>query len=210
MTDKPRHRPGRLTHAASYFLPILAALLLRSFVAEAAVIPSGSMIPTLQVGDRVVMSKLPFGLKLPFLPYKLVDGRAPRRGEVVIFMDPRDPMGDDLVKRVVALGGDLVEMRHNILHINGQPVPRRALPGPCTYLDRSAPGSVPRPLHAELSLRSSKTGRTPCTRILQPGNTAWRRSAYRPDICLSWGTAGTTAPTAATGACCPHLTSRAR
>ncbi len=129
---------SRLARAATFMLPILAALVFRSFVAEAAVIPSGSMIPTLQVGDRVVMSKLPFGIKVPLLPLKLVEGRQPMRGEVVIFMNPRDPSGDDLVKRVVGLGGDRVEVRDNRVFVNGTPLPRRPLPGDCTYLEREA------------------------------------------------------------------------
>lgn len=123
----------------------MVALLLRGFVAEAAVIPSGSMIPTLQVGDRILTVKPPFGLKLPFVPFKLLQGRAASRGEVVVFMDPRDPSGDDLVKRVVAVAGDLVEVRDNVPWINGRPLSRRPQPGVCTYLARSSADAAPVP-----------------------------------------------------------------
>ena len=122
--------------ARGYGAAVLLALLLRAFVAEANVIPSGSMLPTLEVGDRILVNKFTFGVKLPMLPYKLLDGRAPRRGEVIVFSDPNrsGPLDDALVKRVVAVGGDRVALRSDRLYVNGQAVPRRHLPGPCSYL----------------------------------------------------------------------------
>lgn len=116
-------------------LPVLAALLLRAFVAEANVIPSGSMIPTLEVGDRILVGKYIFGLSVPFTEIKLLRGRSPRRGEIVVFASPQSNGGPNLVKRVIALGGDIVELRANVIFINGQPVARHPLPGPCSYLD---------------------------------------------------------------------------
>jgi signal peptidase I len=107
------------------------ALFLRAFVVEAFVIPSGSMIPTLEVGDRIFVDKSIYGLMLPLAQRKLTAGRMPERGEVAVFV-PVDRQGDDLIKRVVAVGGDTVELRANLLVINGRAVSRRALPGPCT------------------------------------------------------------------------------
>ena len=115
---------------------VLAALSFRAFAAEAYVIPSGSMMPTLEVGDRIVVDKHVYGLKVPLTVFKLTHGRAPRRGEVVVFVDPKG--GPDMVKRVVATGGDEVSMRDNVVFVNGRAVPRRTLPGPCSYLDYEA------------------------------------------------------------------------
>lgn len=106
------------------------ALLLRAFVAEAYVIPSGSMSPALEVGDRLFVAKAVYGLRIPFTTYKPLRGREPLRGEVAVFVHPHG--GDTpLIKRVVALGGDTVALRDDQLVINGQAVPRRALAGPC-------------------------------------------------------------------------------
>jgi signal peptidase I len=98
---------------------IFVALLLRSFVVEAYQIPSGSMIPTLQVGDHIFVNKLIYGLRLPFTDFKIgTHFRPPRRGEIIVFSHPRPPH-DDLIKRVVAVGGDVVEMRGNVVRVNG-------------------------------------------------------------------------------------------
>jgi len=98
---------------------VVIALVLRSFVVQAYEIPSGSMIPTLQVGDHIFVNKMIYGLRLPFTDYKLGTSlRPPRRGEVVVFSHPRPPH-DDLIKRVVAVGGDQVEMRDGVVWVNG-------------------------------------------------------------------------------------------
>ncbi len=153
-------RPTTRWSLVSAALPVLVALLLRGFVAEAAVIPSGSMIPTLQVGDRIVTLKPAFGLKVPFMPLKLLQGRPARPGEVVVFMDPRDPGGEDMVKRVVAVSGDLVEVRDDVPWVNGRPLPRKQPPGhggsggsgfgSCSYLARASlnGAGVPTPCSA--------------------------------------------------------------
>ncbi len=98
---------------------VFVALLLRSFVVEAYQIPSGSMIPTLQVGDHIWVNKLIYGITIPFTDIKLgARYRPPRRGEIIVFEHPREP-GKDLIKRVVAVGGDTVEMRDNVVYVNG-------------------------------------------------------------------------------------------
>jgi signal peptidase I len=126
---EPRRRAWR-EHATSAATTIAVVLLFRAFVAEAVVIPSGSMAPTLEVGDRLFVNKLVYGLKVPGALAKL-PGRSPRRGEVAVFVDPRDPTKDDLIKRIIGIGGDRVEMRANVLHINGRAVPRQPLELPC-------------------------------------------------------------------------------
>ena len=134
---QPEPERTRGSQARLWALLILGALSFRAFVAEAYVIPSGSMMPTLEVGDRIAVDKHVYGLRVPFTVHKLTDGRAPRRGEVVVFVNP-DRRGPDMVKRVVGLGGDVVAMKDNVLQVNGRAVPRAPLPGACTYLDYEA------------------------------------------------------------------------
>jgi signal peptidase I len=104
---------------------VFVALLLRSFVVEAYQIPSGSMIPTLQVGDHIWVNKLIYGLRIPFTDVKFATGyRPPRRGEIIVFTHPVE-RDKDLIKRVVAVGGDRVELRDDILYVNGQATARK-------------------------------------------------------------------------------------
>jgi signal peptidase I len=98
---------------------VFVALLLRSFVVEAYQIPSGSMIPTLEVGDHIFVNKLIYGVRIPFTEIKLATHyRQPRRGEIIVFTHPVGH-DQDLIKRVVAVGGDEVEMRDNVVYVNG-------------------------------------------------------------------------------------------
>jgi signal peptidase I len=124
-------RTTRLSNIASFAAWIFAALMFRSVVASAYVIPSGSMIPTLQVGDRILVEKLSLGFNVPFVEAKL-GARMPSRGDVVVFAQPET--GKDLVKRVVAVAGDTMELRDGQLLINGQLLPRRLL-GPARHFD---------------------------------------------------------------------------
>jgi signal peptidase I len=113
---------------------VFVALLLRSFVVEAYQIPSGSMIPTLQVGDHIWVNKLIYGLRIPFTDIKFgTQYRPPRRGEIVVFTHPREP-DKDLIKRVVAVGGDEIEMRDEVVYVNGVAT-ERAHGGPFHYFD---------------------------------------------------------------------------
>ncbi len=103
------------------FFPVLAlVLVLRSFVAEPFVIPSGSMIPTLEVGDYILVNKYRYGLRLPVLGTKVVSVGEPQRGDVMVFFPPHQP--NYFIKRVVGIPGDLIEYRNKRLHINGEPV----------------------------------------------------------------------------------------
>jgi signal peptidase I len=93
--------------------------VLRSFVAEPFRIPSGSMMPTLLVGDFILVNKFAYGLRLPVLDTKIVAIGEPQRGDVVVFRYPEDP-SVDYIKRVVGVPGDRVAYRNKILYINGQ------------------------------------------------------------------------------------------
>ncbi|MGD2136989.1 MAG: signal peptidase I [Gammaproteobacteria bacterium] len=107
-------------YSKSFFPVILAVLLLRSFLVEPFRIPSGSMMPTLLVGDFILVNKFAYGMRLPVLNDKIVDIGAPERGDVVVFRYPKDP-SVDYIKRVVGLPGDRVGYYNKIVYINGEP-----------------------------------------------------------------------------------------
>lgn len=122
-------------------LTILAVLAFRTLLYEPVYIPSGSMIPTLQIGDYVVVEKWAYGARLPFTRTAQLTWSSPKRGDIVVLLaPPGNRTDDDLIKRVVAVGGDTVELRDGHLVVNGEPVPRERVPGPCTYMDRQDPG----------------------------------------------------------------------
>jgi signal peptidase I len=121
-------------YADSIGVAVLVALLLRAFVVEAFKIPSGSMIPTLEVGDHIFVNKFIYGLRIPFTKIKFFEWRKPRRGEVVVFIYPTDP-DKDFIKRIVAVEGDRVEVRKDILYVNGDKVAQERLPGLWSYYD---------------------------------------------------------------------------
>jgi signal peptidase I len=118
-------KPPALVEYAKAFFPVLAAVLvLRSFVAEPFRIPSASMVPTLEVGDFILVNKYAYGLRLPVVDSKLVETGQPARGDVVVFRYPPDP-SQDFIKRVIGLPGDVVEYRDRTLYINGERVPQQ-------------------------------------------------------------------------------------
>lgn len=110
----------------SVLIAILVALTLRAFVVEAFKIPSGSMIPTLAIGDQIFVNKYRYGLRVPFTSTRLVDFKAPERGEVIVFICPDQP-SDDYIKRIAAVAGDELEYRQGVLYINGKEVQKKSL-----------------------------------------------------------------------------------
>lgn len=119
-------QPWWLDWTAGLFPVILVVFLLRSFVFEPFKIPSGSMIPTLLVGDLIVVNKFTYGLRWPVTNTRLTDGRAIQRGDVVVFRYPPKP-SLDYIKRVIGVPGDEVAYLDKRLTINGQPVEERAV-----------------------------------------------------------------------------------
>ncbi|MDA0190036.1 MAG: signal peptidase I [Proteobacteria bacterium] len=113
--------PWWVEYGASFFPVILLVFVLRSFVVEPFKIPSGSMIPTLLVGDFILVNKYTYGIRLPIINKKIVDVGSPQRGDVMVFRYPEDP-SLDYIKRVVGLPGDRVAYQNKQLTINGQPV----------------------------------------------------------------------------------------
>lgn len=106
---------------AGFFPVILVVFLLRSFIAEPFKIPSGSMIPTLEIGDFILVNKFTYGIRLPVINQKIIDINKPQRGDVMVFRYPQDP-SVDYIKRVVGLPGDRVEYLNKRLSINGATV----------------------------------------------------------------------------------------
>ena len=113
--------PWWVEYPKSFFPVILIVFLLRSFLVEPFKIPSGSMLPTLLVGDFILVNKYTYGIRIPVINVKVVDINAPKRGEVMVFRYPVNP-SLDYIKRVVGLPGDEVVYRNKRLTINGQPV----------------------------------------------------------------------------------------
>src|SRR3990167_440429 len=110
--------PWWVEYAKSFFPVILVVFFIRSFLVEPFKIPSGSMIPTLQVGDFILVNKFAYGVRLPIINKKIVQMNDPQRGDVMVFHYPENP-SVDYIKRVVAVSGDTVEYRHKRLWING-------------------------------------------------------------------------------------------
>jgi len=124
--------PWWIEYPKSFFPVILIVFLLRSFLFEPFKIPSGSMVPTLVVGDFILVNKFAYGIRLPLLNKKIVDVGDPQRGDVMVFRYPEDP-SLDYIKRVVGLPGDKIAYENKRLFINGVEQPHREV---ADYLHR--------------------------------------------------------------------------
>jgi signal peptidase I len=118
--------PWWVEYGASFFPVILLVFVLRSFIVEPFKIPSGSMIPTLQVGDFILVNKYTYGIRLPVINKKIIEFNTPQRGDVMVFRYPEDP-SLDYIKRVVGIPGDKVAYQNKQLTINGKPVEMRRI-----------------------------------------------------------------------------------
>jgi signal peptidase I len=123
--------PLAVEYARSFFPVILIVLLVRSFLAEPFRIPSSSMMPTLLIGDFILVNKFAYGLRIPVLNKKIVSFGEPQRGDVIVFRYPGTPgldndpaLGTDYIKRVVGVPGDEVTYRNKLVYVNGEPIPQ--------------------------------------------------------------------------------------
>ncbi len=130
-------------YTESIGVAIVIALLLRAFVIEAFKIPSSSMYPTLEIGDHIFVSKFLYGVRVPFSDAKIFQVRPPHRGEVAVFLWPCNHERD-YIKRLVATAGDRVEVRCDVLYINGVAVPSEMVSPRETFMDNGVLQKVSR------------------------------------------------------------------
>lgn len=122
--EKAGKEPTLVELSRSFFPIILIVLLVRSFVVEPFRIPSGSMMPTLLVGDFILVNKFAYGVRLPVLNSKIIDTGEPQRGDIIVFRYPEDPRVD-YIKRVIGVPGDHIAYRNKVLYLNGQQAEQR-------------------------------------------------------------------------------------
>ena len=125
LVDRAIREPVLGEYCRSFFPVILAVLVIRSFLAEPFRIPSSSMMPTLLIGDFILVNKFAYGLRLPVTNHKIVSFGEPERGDVIVFRypgdSPNDPdRGTDFIKRVVGVPGDTITYRNKVVYVNGE------------------------------------------------------------------------------------------
>jgi len=124
--EEAAREPVLVEYARSFFPVLLIVFVLRSFLVEPFQIPSSSMVPTLLVGDYILVNKYTYGIRLPVIRTKLLDIDRPRRGDVMVFFPPHQN-DTYFIKRVIGLPGDEIRYVDKRLHVNGEPVPRDLL-----------------------------------------------------------------------------------
>src|SRR5512146_432399 len=125
MSDVQGEQPKRKSIYKEWIEPLLiaaiVALFIRQFIVEAFKIPSGSMIPTLTIGDHLLVNKFVYGPRIPFTDTRIFRWKEPKRGDIIVFKYPENE-DKNFIKRVVGLPGDKIEIKNGILFINDQPV----------------------------------------------------------------------------------------
>ncbi len=104
-------------YAEAIVIAILIAVFIRTFIVQAFKIPSGSMKPTLEIGDHILVNKLSYGVKIPYLRKTMIPTGEPKRGDIAVFIYPVDK-SKDFIKRVIGVGGDVVEIRNKKVFVN--------------------------------------------------------------------------------------------
>ena len=149
MTKKPKSKVQE--YAEAIIIAILIAFFIRTFVVQAFKIPSGSMKPTLLIGDHILVSKFIYGVKIPYFRKTLIPVRDPKRGEIIVFIYPED-RSKDFIKRVIGVGGDTIEIRNKKIFLNGMPYEDKygvyvdgfVIPGAIQPRDNFGPVTVPK------------------------------------------------------------------
>ena len=120
--DSDTEKRGRWReNIEAILVAIVIALFIRTFVVQAFKIPSGSMKQTLQIGDHILVNKFIYGVKIPYWRKIIIPGKDPQPGDIIVFKPPHDPE-KDFIKRVIGVGGDVVECRNKQLFVNQKPV----------------------------------------------------------------------------------------
>jgi len=121
MAEK-RQKSSLRENIEAVIIAVIIAMFIRTFIIQAFKIPSGSMLETLQIGDHILVNKFIYGVKIPFTDDKvLIPVKDPKKGDIVVFKYPEDP-SKDFIKRVVATGGDSVQIINKKLYVNDKPV----------------------------------------------------------------------------------------
>lgn len=118
-----KEKPGRRVfqeYSEAFVVAVILAIIIRALFVQAFKIPSGSMIPTLLIGDQILVSKFIYGIRIPFTNERWPKFRDPAHGDVIVFVYPEDRT-KDFIKRVVGIGGDMVEIKEKQVYINGKP-----------------------------------------------------------------------------------------
>jgi signal peptidase I len=131
IADKLDRQPTWVAYTGSFFPVIAAVFLFRSFMFEPFKIPSSSMVPTLQIGDLILVNKFTYGIRLPIINKKIIQINDPARGDVMVFKFPKDP-SLDYIKRVVGVPGDKIVYKNKRLTVNGKELAYDKMPD---YLD---------------------------------------------------------------------------
>jgi signal peptidase I len=153
--DKSRSKSFYKEWVEPFLIAAIVALFIRQFVVEAFKIPSGSMIPTLTIGDHLLVNKFVYGPRIPFTDTRIFTGSEPKRGEIIVFKFPRDE-SKNFIKRVVGLPGDKIELRMGKLLINDEPVPVTTLGAYGGDDQRSGPPYYDKPMLLDEQLGSVK------------------------------------------------------
>ena len=124
VVERLNKEPLLVEYGKSFFPVLAIVLVLRSFLVEPLQIPSGSMKPTLAVGDFILVNKFAYGIRLPVLDTKIIDVGDPQRGDVMVFRYPSDP-NINYIKRVIGVPGDHIVVEGKQVQVNGQALPRR-------------------------------------------------------------------------------------
>jgi len=123
----------------SIVIAVILALVIRAFIVQAFKIPSGSMVPTFLVGDRIFVNKFIYGARIPLTDIRLPAVRSPQRGDIIVFRSPEEPK-KDFIKRLVAFGGETVEIRDGRIIVNGEPLASPRSIRSITYYNRGEYG----------------------------------------------------------------------
>jgi len=116
--------PVIVEYSKSFFPVLLIVFLLRGFIIEPFKIPSGSMLPSLYIGDYILVNKFAYGIRIPVWNKKVIATGEPKRGDVMVFRYPKDP-SVDYIKRVIGLPGDHIAYYNKVLYVNGKPISRK-------------------------------------------------------------------------------------
>ncbi len=149
-TQKTRNKSLVREYGEAIIIAVLLALFIRAFVVQAFKIPSGSMKPTLLVGDHILVNKFIYGIRVPVINREIIHIKDPKRFDIIVFQYPVDP-SKDFIKRVIGLPGDTVQVKDKKVYVNAQPLNEpwavhsdpRVLPADVSPRDNMGPVVVP-------------------------------------------------------------------